>query len=209
MQVVFVHGMGRTPLSAWPLLWRLRQRHVSVTTFFYSVTFQSFASIEARLRGHLIQVASQGEYALIGHSLGGVLIRSAIASLPPETRLPARVFLLGSPVQPSRIAKYLSRNVLFRLATHDCGQLLASDDRMGQVAPSCVPTTSIIGTRGLHGSISPFGDEPNDGVVSESEVAADWITEELRVPVVHSFLPSNRLVTELILERIEPVASTL
>lgn len=39
MRVLFVHGMGRTPLSGWPLLHRLRQAGLRTTTFGYTTAF--------------------------------------------------------------------------------------------------------------------------------------------------------------------------
>ena len=202
MQALFVHGMGRTPLSGFPLLWRLRQRGISTHGFFYSVTFQSFRAISQRLQRKIAIVAAQGEYVLIGHSLGGVLIRDAVAALPPEIRRPQRIFLLGSPIRPSRMAQRVHRNWLFRLFTRDCGQLLASEARMEQVAGCDVPTTSIVGTCRILVLSRFFGEEENDGVVSHSEITANWITEEIRVRVTHTFIPSNRRVTELVVARI-------
>lgn len=200
MQALFVHGMGRSPLTAIPLLRRLQQNGFTPSWYFYSVTFQSFPTISRRLEQKIEQLAAKGDYVLIGHSLGGVLIRDAVAALPTGTRMPQRMILLGSPVRPSRIAKALKRNWLFRLATRDCGQLLASDDRMSCVAASRVPTTSIIGTKSLKPLKKLFGDEENDCVVSYSEVCADWINEEIRLPVSHTFMPSNPLVTKTVID---------
>ncbi len=204
MQALFVHGMGRSPISAIPLLWRLKRQNISPSWFFYSVTFQDFPSITQRLQKKIVSIAEKGDYVLIGHSLGGVLIRNALASLPEGTKLPDRVFLLGSPVRASRIATTLRRNVLYRLATRDCGQLLASEERMKNVPPSLIPTTSIVGTRSLFGLSRLFGNEMNDGIVSHSEVTADWISEEIYVPVIHSVLPWNRQVSRLVIERLLP-----
>ena len=202
MQALFVHGMGRSPVSALPLLWRLERRGVLPFTFFYTVTFENFSSITRRLQNKIIDIGSNGDYVLIGHSLGGVLIRNAMASLPCSAKLPERVFLLGSPIRPSRIAQSFRQNWLYRLATQDCGQLLASEERMTSVPPSPVPTTSIIGTKCLMGLSRLFGGEENDSVVSYSEVTSDWISEEVRVPVTHTFLPSHRSVSEAVIERI-------
>lgn len=202
MQALFVHGMGRSPISAIPLFWRLKRHGISPFGFFYSVTFQSFSSISRRLQRKIVKIAARGDFVLIGHSLGGVLIREALSSLPPGTKLPERLFLLGSPVHPSRIARRLRHNWLYRLATQDCGQLLASDERMNQVAASPVATTSIIGTRCLPGLSSLFGNEENDSVVSYQEVAADWIAEEVRFCVTHTFMPSHRSVSAAVIERI-------
>jgi pimeloyl-ACP methyl ester carboxylesterase len=202
MQALFVHGMGRSPLSALPLLWRLKKHGIAAHSIFYSVTFEKFDSIVGRLRNKILQIANAGDYVLVGHSLGGMLIRSAVASLPTGTRLPSRIFLLGSPVRPSRVAQFFQRFWIYRLVTRDCGQLLSSEERMRQIAPSFVPTTSIVGTRGFHGWLSPFGNEPNDCIVSASEVAADWISEEVQVSVTHTYMPSNRRVSEVVIQRL-------
>ncbi|MFH0780443.1 MAG: alpha/beta hydrolase [Pseudomonadota bacterium] len=148
------------------------------------------------------KLSVDGEYILIGHSLGGILLRSALASLPAGTRPPTRVFLLGSPTKPARLAKILSRNPIFRIVTGDCGRMLASDVRMNSVPPVLVPTTGIFGDRGIPVTFHVFRSEPNDGVVSVSEVSATWIIDAVIVPIVHTFLPASKYVAAIILERI-------
>lgn len=201
--VLFIHGMGRSPLSGLPVLLRLRARGYPVGTFGYSTALSDFASIRDRLRDRILGMASQGPYALIGHSLGGVLLRSALQALPQGTRLPEKVFLLGSPVRSARLARRLRGHLLYRLATGDCGQLLASDERMEAIAPAPPSTVAIMGTRGIRGTRSAFGAEPNDGVVAISELQAPWIAEECRIPVVHTFLPSSARVAGLLIEHLD------
>ena len=200
MQILFVHGMGRTPLSGATLLWYLRRKGYSVNIFAYSTALENFDSIRDRLWRKISQIAAQGEYVLIGHSLGGVLLRSALSELPLTSKLPKHVFLLGSPVLASRMAKKLGENFLFRLLTGDCGQLLSSSERMAKIAGLTVPNTSIVGIKGINGKYSPFQDEPNDGVVAVSEASADWIGAEIRVPVIHTLLPASLLVAKILLK---------
>lgn len=202
MQALFVHGMGRSPLSGWPLLWQLRRAGLEVGSFGYAVSLEDFAGIRDRLAARLRALAERGAPVLIGHSLGGVLILAALRTLPPGTPRPHHVFLLGSPLHPARLAQKLGRNPLYRALTGDCGQLLGSPERMAAIGDAAVPTTAIAGIRSLPWRPSPFGDEPNDGVVALSEVSADWLAEPLRVPVVHTLLPSSRRVAALILERL-------
>lgn len=184
------------------LLRRLKKHGLSTHSIFYIATFEDFQSIENRLVAKIGEIAEKDEYVLIGHSLGGVLIRSAVAALPEGTRLPNRVFLLGSPIRSSRVARFFRNNWIFRIATRDCGRLLSSDERMQQIAPSVVPTTSIVGTRGLYGRFSPFGNEINDGIVSASEISAEWISEVIHVPTIHTYMPSNKRVSQLVIERL-------
>lgn len=202
MQAIFVHGMGRSTISGWQLLARLKAQGITPHAFGYAATFQNFASIRKRLVAKIHTLSADGDYVLIGHSLGGVLLRAAVASLPPETRQPRHVFLLGSPIKPARLAQKLQRNWIFRVLAGDCGQLLASPTRMAQIGAGSVPTTSILGVTGWKGRLNPFQGEMNDGIVSVSEASAEWIAEEIRIPTIHTYLPSNNRVSKIILERI-------
>lgn len=202
MQVLFVHGMGRSPLSGSVLLWKLRRAGLTTRTFGYSVSFEEFPRIRERLVAAISRLADHGDYVLIGHSLGGVLLRAAINALPEGTRLPRQLFLLGSPVRPSRLAQRFGLNFLFRLVTRDCGRLLASPSRMAEIGAVAVPTTCIAGISGFRGARSYFPGELNDGIVSLSEVKADWAIEHVQVPVFHTLVPSSPRVAELVLHRI-------
>lgn len=202
MQALFVHGMGRTPLSGWPLLWQLRRGGLTTRTFGYVTAWASFPSIKTRLLARICLLASQGDYVLIGHSLGGVLLRAALAELPPSVRQPTHLFLLGSPVHAARLAKRLGNNRLFRALTGDCGAVLGSDARMAAIEPSYTPTTSVVGVRGMSGPHSPFAQEMNDGVVALSEVSAAWLTDQVQIPTLHTLLPASGRAGEVILARI-------
>ena len=199
MIVVFAHGMGRTPLSGWRLLRRLRRAGLKTKAFGYWVVFENFDALVARLRTQIMRIAGTGDYIVIGHSLGGVLLRAALNSLPPDTALPRHVYLLGSPVLASRIAARFQNYGLFRILTGDCGQLLGSVDRMNAIGPPAVPVTGIVGTRGISNRFGIFGDEVNDGLVSVSEVSAPWLTSCVQVPFFHTLLPSSAQVADIIL----------
>lgn len=105
-------------------------------------------------------------------------------------------------MRPARLALHFRKRFLFRVLTGDCGQLLASARRMQAIGPAKVATTSVIGTRGFHGEHSPFGQEPNDGVVSVSELRAAWISDHAYVPVIHTLLPASSRVADIILDRL-------
>jgi hypothetical protein len=205
MQVLFVHGMGRSPLSGWPLLIQLRRGGLITSSFGYFTAFESFDEIKKRLVSKMAKLASDGEYVVIGHSLGGVLLRAAIDSLPIKTNKPCHLFLLASPVIPSRIAIKLGSNLIFRAITGDCGQLLGSYSRMSAIPPTSVPKTSIVGVRALPFKTFFSPEEVNDGVVSLSEVSAEWINEQVQVNSVHSFISSNKQVGEIVLEKVTSI----
>ncbi len=203
MKILFVHGMGRSPASGWMLLRQFKLVGFETATFGYLAAKTTFSEISHRLAATISSILEREELILIGHSLGGVLIRDALRHLPTNCRRPKHLFLLGSPVHSSNLARKLAGNILFRVLTRDCGQLLGSAQRMAAIGPTTIPTTSIVGTRGLTGNLSPFRNEENDGVVSVKEVSAEWIKDQAKVPVIHSFLPSSKLVARIILRRLE------
>lgn len=205
MKALFVHGMGRSPLSGWPMLRQLKKAGFEVGGFAYLTSVESFASIAKRLAERIADIAAQGEYLLIGHSLGGVLIRAAAEMLPATVRGPAHVFLLGSPLHASRLAQRFGRNPVFRRLTGDCGALLGSERRMSRLGRPGSPTTGIVGVKGLTWKQGPFGDELNDGVVALSEVSAEWLVDQVQLPVVHTLLPASQHVAGIILERMRQV----
>ncbi len=182
--------------------WKLQRTGWRTDTFGYIAALEDFDAITARLMPRVAALAARGDYALVGHSLGGVLLRAALRRLPADTRPPRRLFLVGSPVRPSRIAVAVQRNPLYRAATGDCGQLLASTARMAALGAPTVPTTGIVGVRGWSGPRSPFGDEVNDSIVSVSEATDDWLTDTAQVQVVHTLLPYSSAVADVILQRL-------
>lgn len=184
------------------MLWRFRRSGLRTAVFNYSVLLESFSGITARLRARLEAFPQHEKLVLVGHSLGGILLRAALASRPTLSSPPHHLFLLGSPVIPSRVAHRLGGNVLFKAITRDCGQLLGSHARISAIAPATIKTTAIIGIRGITGKHSVFGDEQNDGIVSVSEVTADWIEERVFVPVIHTLLPCSGDVATAIIERV-------
>lgn len=202
MRALLVHGMGRTPLSwLWLAFW-LRRAGVCTESVGYVAGLERFDAISARISDRIASIARNGGYVVIGHSLGGMLLRQALAGLPPGTRMPGRLFLLGSPTRVARLATRFQFRRWYRLLAGDSGQLLADQARMAAIPPALVPCTSIAGVAGWRSLGGPFGGEPNDGIVAKSELGAAWIDEQLDVPLVHTLLPSSRRVADMILARL-------
>lgn len=200
--------MGRTGWSGWPMLHMLRNAGCTTQTFGYRVSVEAFDTIVERLQRRLCDLASDGHYALVGHSLGGVLLRAALTRGINLARQPTHLFLLGSPVRSPRLARRLRDLPVYRLATGDCGQLLASPERMQAVQwPADVPITIIAGAIGLRGRLSPFGQEPNDTVVADSEILPDHPCERVDLSASHSLLPAHRGVASVILDRLAPATT--
>src|SRR5687767_11466868 len=118
MRLLLIHGMGRTPLSLALLGRRLSQQGHRVRYFGYAAFYESFARIVATI----CATASSQPYALIGHSLGGILARTA---LPALAHMPPRhLVMLAPPNQAPLLARRLHKHLLYRLMTRHCGSKL-------------------------------------------------------------------------------------
>jgi pimeloyl-ACP methyl ester carboxylesterase len=197
MLVLLVHGLGRTPFSLFGLASALRRAGHHTRFFGYSPTFESLTRILRRLENRLRSLASRGKpVGLVGHSLGGLLLRIALERVP-ELRV-HRLVMLGTPNRGSRAARLASRLFPFRLWVRDCGRFLASADEFDRLPSVRVPCTVIAGTGGPCGRFSPFGDEPNDGIVAVAEAAID-LAALVQVPALHTFMMDSPAVRERVL----------
>jgi hypothetical protein len=142
MDVVLIHGMGRTPLSMLRLRRRLRRSGHRAILFGYSPTFETLEGASARLM-RLIERRIRGDYALVGHSLGSVIIRTALGQLQ---RPPAACCFLAPPMVACKAARYFSRLWLYRVMMGEMGQLLADDAFMSRLPLPAVPTRIYAGT---------------------------------------------------------------
>ena len=196
MHLILIHGQGRTSRSMRLLGWRLQRRGYTVQYFGYSTQRERFTDIRARLAAMLDQMGKP--YAIIGHSLGGILTRAA---LPQLAHAPEHLIMLGPPNNPPLLARMLNDNPLYQRLTADCGQTLADEEFYARLPRPSVPTTIVAGTAGPQGRWSPFGDAVNDGVVSVAETSLGPEYPSVLVPSIHTFIMNSAEVLPAI-ERI-------
>jgi hypothetical protein len=178
----------------------LRRVDIEPVHFGYVAAFQEFDVISSRLRDRLAEVA-EGDYIAIGHSLGGLLLRSAIAALPQEVRRPSHLWMLGTPHRSPRLAQRFQQHRWYRWLNGDVGQLLASPERISAIPSPAVPSTIIAGTGGPRGRWSLFGEDANDGIVALEEATNRSAGELIPLPVLHPWMMNDRRVRALLLAR--------
>ncbi|HEU4649224.1 MAG TPA: alpha/beta fold hydrolase [Gemmatimonadales bacterium] len=207
MHVILIHGMGRTPFSFIRLARYLRRDGHSVERLGYVAALERFAAICARVRARLRAAAARGEpYAAVGHSLGGLVLRAALADDPPLQPPPAHVIMLGTPNQSPRLARRFARWWPYRLVNGEPGQLLAKPSFYTALPGARAPTTVIVGTGGFCGRWSPFGCDANDGVVAANEARLPGATL-IELPVRHTFMMNDRRVVETVRRLLGPTAA--
>ena len=201
MHVLLVHGLGRTPLSLTGLARDLRRAGHHTELVGYIGALERYHAIVARVRRRLHAAAAAPEpVAAVGHSLGGLVLRAALADWPAHLPMPRGLIMLGTPQVPPRLARRFRDRRLYRWVNGECGQLLARSEFFTGLPATPVPLTLIAGTRGWPEALSLFGGEPNDGVVAVSEIRGDGGARVVELTASHTFMMNDRTVRVLVRE---------
>ena len=200
MQIVLIHGLARTSLSLLSLEQALRQAGHPTEQFGYFAFAEGFDAIAQRLCQRFQRLGEVGPYAVVAHSLGGVLTRAALGLGPQSS--PDHVVMLGTPNQPPRLASLAWKLPPFQWFTGQCGFNLTSQQFYDQLPLLPSPYTIVAGTGGPRGALSPFGEDVNDGVVALQETYMTKTDVVLQVPAWHTFMMNHPQVRRIIMDRI-------
>lgn len=204
MDIVLIHGMGRTPASMLILKQRLAKLGHKTHLFGYAAWAENLETVSNRLIRKIERQVGSQPYAVIGHSLGSVILRRALTSLAANP--PSHTFLLAPPMRACKAARYFSRFRLYRTLTGEMGSLLA-DEAFMQSLPLPPNTVIYAGTAGPRASWLPFGNAANDGILSLDEVVSDS-GERVEVAASHTFIMNSRAVVDDIVRRLAGTPAT-
>lgn len=196
MAIIFIHGLARTSLSLLGLEWRLRTKGHKTVHFGYAAFAESFDQIVERLWRCLQVLEKDRPYSAVTHSLGGVLLRAALGR--GGLSHPQQIVMLAPPNQRPRLALLAWNLFPFRWVTGQCGFNLTQSSFYANLPPLQSPYTIIAGTGGLRGPLSPFGNEPNDGIVALSETRLTTRDRLVQLPVEHTFMMHDPAVHRIV-----------
>ena len=128
---------------------------------------------------------------LVGHSLGGILIR-ALFQYHPDQR-PGRIVTLGAPHGGSGVARHLSRRACWRRAMgRGVAQLLTGVSRDWPLPPRAIGVISGTRSFGMGRFLYRRLPRPNDGLLSAEESALPGARDSLVLPVSHTGMLFSR-----------------
>jgi len=192
MDAILIHGMGRTPAAMSILAARLMASNIRPHLFGYSVTFEKWEQCIQRYKEFIEKRVKTNNFIIVGHSLGTVLTR---AVLPKLTHKPSNCFFLAPPTQVCKAARNFYRYRPIRLFMSEIGQVLTNEQFMQTLPLPSVPTKIYAGVAGPRGRYSPFGEEPNDGLLTVKETLLPSVPLQT-VPALHTFIMNSKIVTQ-------------
>ena len=190
MNILLIHGQGRTTIAMRLLGLRLHRRGYQVRYFRYYTVREKFAQIVERLTEAIKTLPQNQPYALIGHSMGGLLARASLPALADHA--PSHLIMLASPSRPPRLAPLAQHNLIYKYLTYDCGQQVAKAEFYRNLPKPAIPTTIIAGIGGPRGKWYPLGQEANDSVLTVEETRLGPENSMIQVPALHTFIMNSR-----------------
>jgi pimeloyl-ACP methyl ester carboxylesterase len=133
---------------------------------------------------------------VVGHSLGGLVARAAMARAAQDGWTPGRLVLLGSPAGGSLVAERLSGVPGYPALVGACAAAVTSAGAARLPPPIAAGVFVIAGGTGRRG-YNPLIPGDNDGLIRVAETRlAGAESGFLLVPSLHRFLPARRTVIE-------------
>ncbi|MDD5628220.1 MAG: hypothetical protein PHU21_04085 [Elusimicrobia bacterium] len=184
--IVFLHGMGRTRVSMAILAMRFQSAGYQTLSFPYSQKGSTLDEISTAMSVFLAKKVRTAHYHLVGHSLGNIVIRSALRrSLRPGL---GRIVMLAPPNRPAQLARLLQENRLYRWLSGDSGQQIAQDGFYKTLPVPPVEFGVIAGDKGQKLTFA----KPNDGVLEVEATKLPGMKDFVIVHHTHTWLMNSK-----------------
>lgn len=212
--VIVVHGLFRSRSSMEKLCRHLRQQGgYTVFNVGYPSTQRDVGSHARALDQIIENLSGIEEINFVAHSMGNIVVRHYLADhtrdsspsgSPPSTivRRPdpriRRFVMLGPPNHGSLAAVALSENAVFKILAGEAGQELGAEwakleDRLA--TPAC-EFGIVAGGREDRWGYNPLVPGDDDGTVSVASTRLAGARDFVVVPVLHSFLVTDKRALE-------------
>ncbi|MEP6730091.1 MAG: alpha/beta fold hydrolase [bacterium] len=193
-RVVLLHGLGRSTRSMLPIERALRRRGGRVLNLGYPSRSADVATLAADVARQIIEWEPNAPLDFITHSLGGIVLRMAVAQGDLPSERIRRAVMLGPPNSGSELADALPKvrlfGPLYRRFTGPAGLELGvgPEGVPAQLPPVSFELGVIAGTRSMNPVFNAMLSEPNDGKVRVERTKVKGMRDFLLVPEFHPLM---------------------
>ena len=189
-QLILLHGLARTRYSLWPIARAARRRGYDVTNIGYPSRRAPIEALAAGVAARIAATVAPGAFDVVSHSMGGIVLRAAVADgLLPLARV-HRAVMLAPPSRGSELADLLRPRWAYRRLLGPAGQQLGTTEDSLPLAlpPVPFPCGVIAGRRTFVPGAERIFAGPTDGRVSVRRTQAEGMSDFLVVDRAHPFL---------------------
>lgn len=207
--VVLLHGLGRTFRSMNPMARALGRKGHQVLNIDYASRTATTAALAHDIATEIARLAPEGKLDFITHSLGGILLRVAVAigALPVE-RI-GRVVMLGPPNSGSELVNTLTSRpclaTVYRKVAGPAGMELGvgADGVADRLPPVSFEVGVVAGTRSVNPVFSSLIPRPNDGKVPVARTTVAGMRDMIVLPYAHPLMMRAPEVIEYAIRFVE------
>jgi pimeloyl-ACP methyl ester carboxylesterase len=189
--VVLLHGLGRTRWSLWPVAREAARRGYHVHNLGYPSRRAPIERLAESIGRRIHEIAGAGDAVdVVTHSMGGIVLRAAIAGgtlLPEHVH---RVVMLAPPNHGSEIADRLRDFRIYRFATGPAGQQIGTgeDSVPRRLPPPPFEVGIVAGRRSGNAVFGRVLGSENDGRVTVDATRLDGMRDLVIVDRAHTFI---------------------
>jgi len=197
---ILVHGLGGFGWTFRDMKPALKASGVNAQHWNYASTRGSLAEHVSAFHKMMNNLEEVEEVSFVAHSLGGLLLRKALADVrqPWQARIKVtKLIMIGTPNQGTALADRFKDSSWFQLAFDTAGQDLTSGYAATVPLPK-VPYYLIAGK--LDGEGNPLIPGPDDGMVSIEEARLQPGDEMLIIAGNHAAITADEKTIQFVLQ---------
>ncbi|WED24610.1 alpha/beta hydrolase [Vibrio sp. JC009] len=197
--VVLAHGLGRSDIAMWRFTQRLEDAGYLVCTLDYSTIGESVETVLDTTTQQIDAcVSSAPKVHFIGHSLGGLVIRSYLQNHKQfiESDRLGEVVLVGTPNKGSELADHYDGSWLMDIGGGISKALVTGENSLGNQLEELDINIGIIAGTKSTGLTEDVFHGPNDGLVSVESTKLSNMSDFVAIEVGHSSMRYNQEVAE-------------
>jgi triacylglycerol lipase len=189
--LVLLHGLGRTRYSLWPVAREAMRRSYRVHNLGYPSRRDSIEQLAESVGKRVLELAGEdGQVDVVTHSMGGIVLRAAVAAGTLPAACVRRVVMMAPPNHGSELADRLRDYLVYRLALGPAGQQIGtSDDSVPlRLPPPPFEVGIIAGRRSTNPLFSRVLGAEGDGKVTVASAQLEGMRELVVVDRSHTFI---------------------
>ena len=189
--LVLLHGLGRTRYSLWPVAREALRRRYRVHNLGYPSRHAPIERLAESVGQRVREISdSGGPVDVVTHSMGGIVLRAAVASESLPADRVRRVVMLAPPNHGSEVADRLRDYLVYRLFTGPAGQQIGTDDDSvpRRLPPPPFELGIIAGRRSGNPLFARVLGAEGDGKVTVASAQIEGMRELVVVDRSHTFI---------------------
>ncbi len=187
--VILIHGLWRSIWAMEPLAKHLHSQGYNTVNLAYSSINKPMDYVIDSIGKEVASYLEKGTVHLVTHSLGGIIAREILPTLPRENL--GRMVMLAPPNQGSEIINWLEEKSAPRFTLGPVGLKLGADQITAPKVPDHIDTAVIMGNKCLIPFFKKLIPGASDGIVSVERGKVEGMNQFHTLKADHTFIVSE------------------